>query len=126
MRDAAAASAVSAAAERPAADCVTLDGGDSAVREPSVGQKSEDERIEVKCECTDPACRERVGLSPDELAFVRSVPSRVVVKIGHPHHLTERVLVEEPGRFQVIERLGAPEDVVAQRERRARGHRRHG
>jgi hypothetical protein len=83
-----------------------------------------EDRIDVPCECTDPACRDRVSLAPDELEFIRSVPNRVVVKVGHPHHLTERVLVEEPGRFQVIERLGAPDDVVAQLELRARGHRR--
>jgi hypothetical protein len=89
-----------------------------------VEHASEDRPIEVKCECTDPACRDRVALSPDELEFIRSVPSRVVVKVGHPHRLAERVLVEEPGRFQVIERAGAPEDVVAHLELRARAHRR--
>jgi hypothetical protein len=86
----------------------------------------EEHLIDVVCECTDPACRERVSLTPDELEFIRSVPNRVVVKIGHPHHLTERVLVEEPDRFQVIERIGAPDDVVAQLDLRARAHRRRG
>jgi hypothetical protein len=84
----------------------------------------EEQPIEVRCECTDPACRERVAVSPEELAFIRSVPNRVVVKLGHPHHQTERVLVEEPDRFQVIERIGAPDDVVAQLQLRARGRRR--
>jgi len=91
-----------------------------------VEPQEEQEPTEVACECSNPACREQVTLSADELAFVRSVPNRVVLKIGHPHHQTERVLVEEPGRFQVIERIGAPDDVVSQLQLRARGHRPRG
>lgn len=87
---------------------------------------TEEASIDVPCECTDPACRERVALTPDELEFARSVPNRAVIKVGHPHQQVERVLIEEPGRFQVIERVGAPDDVVSQLELRARGHRRRG
>jgi hypothetical protein len=82
--------------------------------------------IEVPCECTDPACRERVELTPEELEFARSVPNRAVIKVGHPHHQVERVLIEEQGRFQVIERIGVPDDVVAQLQLRARGRRHRG
>jgi len=33
------------------------------------------------------------------------VPSRLIVKVGHANQENERVLMEEPGRFQVVERF---------------------
>jgi len=33
------------------------------------------------------------------------VPGRLVVKVGHSNEKNERVLIEEPGRFQVVERF---------------------
>ena len=87
---------------------------------------SDQPSIAVPCECTDPACRERVELTSEELEFARSVPNRAVIKVGHPHQQVERVLIEEPGRFQVIERTGVPDDVVAQLQLRARGQRHRG
>jgi hypothetical protein len=57
------------------------------------------------CECTDPSCRELVAITPDERNFVRRVPNRRVVRVGHTDDERERVLMEEPGRFQVIERF---------------------
>jgi hypothetical protein len=36
-----------------------------------------------------------------------------VVTLGHANHETERVLMEEPGRFQVVEKFGPSGDVVA-------------
>jgi hypothetical protein len=80
--------------------------------------------IEIPCECSDPACRDVVVLTRDELDFIRSVPNRAVLSVGHTHQMVERVLVEEPGRFQVLALLGAPEDVVAQLHLRAHVHRR--
>ena len=44
-------------------------------------------------------------MTPEERDFVRKVPSRRVVRIGHADEQHERVLMEEPGRFQVIERF---------------------
>ena len=57
------------------------------------------------CECSDPSCRELVSITADERNFVRRVPNRRVVRLGHAVHESERVLMEEPGRFQVIERF---------------------
>ena len=59
----------------------------------------------LACECSDPDCREIVAITPEERDFVRKVPSRLVVKVGHANQEKERVLMEEPGRFQVVERF---------------------
>ena len=62
----------------------------------------------------------------NESDFVRRVPNRLVVKVGHTDCESERVLMEEPGRFQVVERFGPSDDVVAHiapRIRRARNRR---
>ena len=48
---------------------------------------------------------ELVSITADERNFVRRVPNRRVVRLGHADHESERVLMEEPGRFQVIERF---------------------
>jgi hypothetical protein len=59
----------------------------------------------IACECADPDCRELVSMTSEELDFVRRVPSRRVVIVGHTDQENERVLMEEPGRFQVVERF---------------------
>ena len=76
-------------------------------------RSSEQQLIAVRCECSNRACRERILLTANELDFARGVRNRVVVKIGHAHHRCDRVLVEEPGRFQVIATYGRDEEVVA-------------
>jgi hypothetical protein len=73
----------------------------------------DDARLDFLCECSDPACRELVSITLDECEFVRRVPNRLVVKVGHADQLSERVLMEEPGRFQVVERFESSDDVVA-------------
>jgi hypothetical protein len=70
-------------------------------------------RMDFLCECSDPSCRELVSISLDECEFVRRVPNRLVVRVGHADHESERVLMEEPGRFQVVERFGSSDDVIA-------------
>jgi len=62
-------------------------------------------RETLDCECSDPSCREPVAITPDERKFVQRVPNRRVVKVGHADYENERVLMEEPGRFQVVERF---------------------
>ena len=76
-------------------------------------ERSEDDEIEFVCECTDPACSEVVSLTVGECEFIRSVPTRLVVTLGHANYETERVLMEEPGRFQVVEKFGPSGDVIA-------------
>ena len=75
-------------------------------------ERSDEDEIEFVCECTDPACAEVVSLTAAECEFIRSVPTRLVVTLGHANHDTERVLMEEPGRFQVVEKFGPSGDVV--------------
>ena len=69
--------------------------------------------MDFLCECSDPGCHELVSITLDECDFVRRVPNRLVVRVGHADDETERVLMEEPGRFQVVERFGSSDDVVA-------------
>jgi len=76
--------------------------------------------IELICECSNLRCHELISLTADECEFVRQVPNRLVVKIGHTHADSERILVEEPGRFQVLEKFGPGEDVVAHLDARRR------
>jgi hypothetical protein len=76
-------------------------------------EQSEEAEVEFVCECSDPSCEEVVSLSTRECDFIRRVPTRLVVKLGHADHETERVLVEEPGRFQVVEKFGPGGDVIA-------------
>ena len=61
------------------------------------------ERHAFACECSDPSCCELVAITLDERNFVRRVPNRRVVMVGHTDDESERVLMEEPGRFQVVE-----------------------
>ena len=65
----------------------------------------EREQHAFACECSDPSCRELVAITVDERNFVRRVPTRRVVRVGHTDGESERVLMEEPGRFQVVERF---------------------
>ena len=69
--------------------------------------------VEFVCECSNQACEELVSLTVEECEFVRRVPNRLVVKVGHVDAESERVIMEEPGRFQVLEKFGPGEDVVA-------------
>jgi hypothetical protein len=59
----------------------------------------------LACECSDPRCRELVSITPEERDFVRQVPTRRVVRMGHADRENERVVMEEPGRFQVVDRF---------------------
>jgi hypothetical protein len=83
------------------------------VDERRVGGVEEARRIDFLCECTNPACVELVSITLAECEFIRRVPSRLVVKMGHANDESERVLMEEPGRFQVVERFGSSDDVIA-------------
>ena len=80
-------------------------------RRPENGEDAE--FVRFVCECSEPACEELVSLTRDEYEFIRRVPIRLVVRPGHVNHESERVLVEEPGRFLVIEKFGPAGDVVA-------------
>ena len=68
-------------------------------------QKRELEQEPFACECSDPDCHEPISITAEERDFVRKVPSRLIVKVGHANQENERVLMEEPGRFEVVERF---------------------
>lgn len=69
--------------------------------------------VELVCECSDPSCHEVVLLSWDEYEFIRRVPIRLIVRPDHVQLDSERVLIEEPGRFAVVEKFGPASEVVA-------------
>jgi hypothetical protein len=72
------------------------------------------------CECSDPSCQEVVLLSWDEYEFIRRAPVRLVVRPDHVQFDSERVLIEEPGRFAVVEKFGPAREVVAHLDPRGR------
>ena len=74
---------------------------------------SHEEQVQFVCECANQNCEELVTLTVEECEFVRRVPNRLVVMTGHVDHTSEEVIMEEPGRFQVLEKFGPGEDVVA-------------
>lgn len=86
---------------------------------------SDDQLVEFVCECSNQSCEELVSLTVEECEFVRRVPNRLVVRVGHADHENERVIMEEPGRFQVLEKFGPGEDVVAHLYPRAPRRRRN-
>jgi hypothetical protein len=62
--------------------------------------------VTLSCECSDPSCREVLSLTADEIDFIRKVPGRLVVTPGHADPEAERVVMAEPGRFEVVEPFG--------------------
>jgi len=87
-------------------------------------ESSHEEQVQFVCECANRDCEELVSLTVDECEFVRRVPNRLVVRTGHVDHTCEQVIMEEPGRFQVLEKFGPGEDVVAHLYPRAYSRRR--
>lgn len=61
----------------------------------------------LACECSDRTCREVITLTVEEVDFIRKVPGRLVVKPGHADPEAERIVMEEPGRFEVVEPFGS-------------------
>jgi hypothetical protein len=85
------------------------------------------EVVQFVCECSDPACEELLSLTIGEYEFIRRIPIRLVVRPGHVHDESERVLMEELGRFLVVEKFGPSGEVIAHldprgpKRRRSRG-----
>lgn len=57
------------------------------------------------CECSDPACVERVTLSLDAYEAVRAEPTRFVLAEGHSDATIEKV-VETASDHVVVEKVG--------------------
>jgi hypothetical protein len=73
------------------------------------GQK--DATYDFLCECSDPACSERVVLTRDEYENVRSESTRFVVAKGHALPEIESV-VQSAKDHVVVEKEGAAADVA--------------
>jgi hypothetical protein len=63
--------------------------------------------VTLACECSDRTCREDISLTVEEVDFIRKVPGRLVVSPGHADPETERIVMAEPGRFEVVEPFGS-------------------
>ena len=61
--------------------------------------------IEFACECSNVACPVLLPLSIEEYEGVRRFPTRFIVRPGHDDEQVERV-VDENGRFAVVEKFG--------------------
>lgn len=96
------------------------------VNERRCADNTDAEVVELLCECSSPSCQEVVLLSCDEFEFIRRVPIRLIVTPDHVELESERVLMEEPGRFVVVEKFGPADEMVAHLGRRGRGPRSSG
>jgi hypothetical protein len=79
------------------------------------------ERIPFICECADERCTTVIGLTFDEYESIRAVPTHFLNAPGHhvaggPH---VRV-VEDRGRYAVVEKLGEAARIVAELDPRRR------
>jgi hypothetical protein len=70
-------------------------------------QQAHDGEVTLACECSDPSCREVISLTAEEVDFIRKVPGRLVVSPGHADPESERVVMAEPDRFEVVEPFGS-------------------
>jgi hypothetical protein len=62
-----------------------------------------DGRLEIACECADPACTSSVRITADELRAVRAHQRRFVLADGHELPEVERVVSRSP-QFIVVEK----------------------
>ena len=73
---------------------------------------------EFLCECSDPACTERLTLTTEQYEWVRAKPARFVLARGHTVPEVEHV-VEREDEHVVIEKRGIAGRVAAQLDPRA-------
>ena len=70
---------------------------------------------EFVCECSDPACTERVHATLNEYEQVRSDGAQFLLVPGHEDTRIERVVERPRGRFAIVEKVNR---IVAQTVRR--------
>ena len=63
-------------------------------------------RTEFVCECSDPACTERLTVTLAEYEEERADPTRFFVAAGHEQGDIEQV-VSDRGRFRIVEKIQA-------------------
>jgi hypothetical protein len=66
---------------------------------------------EFVCECADEGCTERIRLSLAEYEWLRANPRRFVVLPRHERLEAERV-VEDRGRYLIVEKVGVPGEIA--------------
>jgi hypothetical protein len=74
--------------------------------------------LELVCECSTTDCHERVELTLEEFAGVRSDPRHFAVHPGHVDGRFERVVTRHE-RFLVVEKVGEAGEVAEALEARA-------
>jgi hypothetical protein len=72
------------------------------------------------CECANPDCVEMIELSVAEYESIRSSPTRFPVRPGHVYLEFKRV-IEENGRYIVVEKFGEAAEVVKALDPRPQG-----
>jgi hypothetical protein len=73
---------------------------------------------EFLCECSDPACTERIELTQEEYEWVRAGPTRFVLARGHAAPEIEHV-VEREQEHVVVEKRGLAARIAAKLDPRA-------
>lgn len=81
------------------------------IREISDRFEQPDATYDFLCECSDPACSERVVLTAAEYEHVRAEPTRFVVAKGHALPEIESV-VEQAKDHVIVEKEGAAADIA--------------
>jgi hypothetical protein len=81
------------------------------IREISDGFGQEEADYDFLCECSDPACAERVVLTRAEYEHVRSLSTRFVVAKGHAIPEIETV-IEQAKDHVIVEKEGEAADVA--------------
>ena len=76
------------------------------------------DRLELICECGDPACREPIALTPPQYEALRADARHFAIVAGHEHPAFERV-VERHGGFWVAEKFGDAEETAEERDPRS-------
>jgi len=72
---------------------------------------ADEELFGIICECASLDCNERITLSKDEYALVRSDPAQFVVKPGHTVTAVEEVVARND-RFEIVRKRGVAAEVV--------------
>ena len=81
-------------------------------RHAAAGWAEEDQVFEFVCECSTPACEERLQMTLAEYDAVREQDDRFAVAVGHETGTIERV-VETTARFVLVDKIDAVEAYVA-------------
>jgi len=76
-----------------------------------LGEEFDASSLEFVCECSDPACNERVSISLAAYEAVRAHPDRFLLLPGHQQLDVER-LVEEHDQYLVVEKHGQAGEIA--------------